>query len=150
MPGEEVAAGDLPRVARPPEGPEAAALAEDAADIRRMIEAGAGSPEAIRELAERLREHRAREEALWRAEVRPVLRQEGKGRLRGHRKGDAAATPEPAAAPAAGGQALTIGLAMLALVVVVVIAANTTVWVLLAPVLALLAWAWVQGRDDLS
>ena len=42
-------------------------------------------------LAARLREHRAREEELWRAAVKPSLVKEGKGRFRGHAK------PQPTA-----------------------------------------------------
>jgi len=121
--------------------PVAEALAEEAAEIRRLVEAGAGSPEAIRELAERLREHRQREEALWRAEVRPALVKQGRGRLRGHGQ------PAPDARDERTSNLLWLGLALLGLVLVVVVAANTSVWVLLLPVLALLVWAWNQGRD---
>ena len=122
-------------------------LAEEAAEIRRLVEEGAGSPEAIRALAARLREHRAREEELWRTAVKPALVKEGKGRLRGHAK--PAAPVEPASEGLTRSQqSLWLGVAMLGLVVVVVVAANTSVWVLLLPVLALLAWAWHQGRDS--
>jgi hypothetical protein len=121
--------------------PIARALADEAAEIRRMVEAGAGSPEAIRELAERLREHRAREEALWRAEVKPALVKQGRGRLR---RSDG---PAPPPEQVRSSQALWLGLGLLALVAVVVVAASTSVWLLLLPVLALLVWAWSQGRD---
>ncbi len=128
--------------------PEQLALASEAAEIRRMVEEGAGSPEAIRALAERLREHRAREEELWRTAVKPSLVKEGKGRLRGHAKAPApSSTP---AAPAGASQALWLGGALLVLVLVVIVAANSSVWVLLAPVVALLGWAWYQGRDSTS
>jgi hypothetical protein len=125
------------------------ALAEEAAEIRRMVEEGAGSPEAIRALAARLREHRAREEELWRTAVKPSLVKEGKGRLRGHAKPPPPAEPvsEP---PTKSSQSLWLGLGLLAVVLVVVVAANTTVWVLVLPVVALLAWAWQQGRDSTS
>lgn len=125
--------------------PEAQALAEEAAEIRRMVEEGAGSPEAIRELAARLREHRAREEELWRTAVKPVLVQQGKGRLRGHRK-PPPAEPVPPAHEAAS-QWAWLGGGLLAVVAIVLLAASTSVWVLVLPVLALLAWAWHQGRD---
>ena len=125
------------------------ALAEEAAEIRRMVEEGAGSPEAIRELAARLREHRAREEELWRTAVKPALVKEGKGRLRGHAK--PASSEEPASQGLSrSAQSVWLGVGMLGLVLVVVVAANTSVWVLLLPVLALLAWAWQQGRDSTS
>ncbi|MFZ6004187.1 MAG: hypothetical protein ACOYXM_09670 [Actinomycetota bacterium] len=125
----------------PREGPEARALAEEADEIRRLVEAGAGSPEALRQLAARLREHRAREEALWRAQVKPALVKEGKGRLRGHGK------PLPSAQETSSSNAMVLGLVLLGLVLVVVIAANTTVWLLVLPLLALIGWAWYQGRD---
>lgn len=130
-PGEEV-----------PDDPEARALALEAEEIRRLVEAGAGSPEAIRELAARLREHRAREEALWRAQVKPALVKEGKGRLRGHR------APEKTPEERTTSNSLWLGAILLGLVVVVVVAANTTVWLLVLPLVALVAWAWHQGRDS--
>jgi Flp pilus assembly protein TadB len=125
------------------------ALAEEAAEIRRMVEEGAGSQEAIRALAARLREHRAREEELWRTAVKPALVKEGKGRLRGHAK---PASPEgaPSEGLSRSAQSVWLGVGMLGLVLVVVVAANTSIWVLLLPVLALLAWAWQQGRDSTS
>lgn len=124
--------------------PEAQALAAEAEEIRRLVDAGAGSPEALRELAARLREHRAREEALWRAEIKPALVKENKGRLRGHGK---PAAPKQEASTS---NALMFGLLLLGLVLVVVIAANTTVWLLVLPVVALIAWAWKQGRDSIG
>lgn len=123
-------------------GPQARALAMEAEEIRRLVEAGAGSPDAVRELAVRLREHRAREEALWRAEVKPTLVREGKGRLRGHGR------PAPVKQQASPANSLWLGLVLLALVLVVVVAANTTVWLLILPVVALIGWAWHQGRDS--
>ena len=149
-PSGEPAAADEPETdAEPaPLTPEALALAEEAAEIRRLVEEGAGTPEAIRALAARLREHRAREEELWRTAVKPALVKEGKGRLRGHAKPP---TLEPASTPRARSQqSLWMGAALLGLVLVAIVAANTSVWVLLLPVLALLAWAWQQGRDSTS
>jgi uncharacterized protein YoaH (UPF0181 family) len=128
--------------------PEQQALAEEAAEIRRLVDEGAGTPEAIRELAARLREHRAREEELWRTAVKPALVKEGKGRLRGHAK---PLPTEPRSVPAAkSSQSLWVGLGVLGVVLVVIVAANTSVWVLLLPVIGLLVWAWYQGRDDTS
>lgn len=125
--------------------PEVRALAEEADEIRRLVDAGAGSPEALRDLAARLREHRAREEALWRTEVKPALVKENKGRLRGHRT-----TPAPPRPERPSSNLGALGLLLLLLVLAVVIAANTSVWVLVVPVLALVAWAWREGRDSSS
>jgi uncharacterized protein YoaH (UPF0181 family) len=127
---------------RSEDGPHARALEAEAEEIRRLVEAGASTPEAIRELAARLREHREREEALWRAEVKPGLVKEGKGRLRGHGR-PAASKPEVSAS-----NSLWLGLVLVGLVIVVLVAANTTVWLLVLPVLGLIAWAWRQGRDS--
>lgn len=127
-----------------PDGPDAQALAMEAEEIRRLVEAGAGSPEAIRELAARLREHREREEALWRAEIKPALVKEGKGRLRGHSR------PPAVERPSSASNSLMLGVVLLGLVLVVVVAASTTVWLLVLPVVALVVWAWQQGRDSTS
>ncbi|MGV3759916.1 MAG: hypothetical protein ACO1PW_10315, partial [Actinomycetota bacterium] len=160
-------------------------LAAEAAELRQMIDAGASSPEELRALAARLREHRQREEARWRAEVRPQLRKQGKGRLRSQPApptlpgaspapppgvpippppgGPAPDVAAPAAVeglgapwtppgtpitrtavpaePAPGSRALWVGLGLLAMVGLAVLAARTTVWVLLLPVLGLLVWA---------
>jgi hypothetical protein len=126
--------------------PEALALAEEAAEIRRLVEEGAGSPEAIRALAARLREHRAREEELWRAAVKPSLVKEGKGRFRGHAKPPPVEPRTPSQTKQV--QSAWLGGGMLAIVLIVIVAANTSVWVLVLPVVALLVWAWYQGRDS--
>lgn len=142
VPGTEAdAPDDTPVEVRP----EVWALAEEAEEIRRLVEAGAGSPEALRDLAARLREHRAREEALWRAEVKPALVKENKGRLRGHRTTPLSPRPEQ---PTSNLGAL--GVLLLLLVLAVVIAANTSVWLLVVPVVGLVIWAWREGRDSTS
>lgn len=119
------------------------ALASEAEEIRQLIDAGAGSPEELRALAARLREHRAREESLWRANVKPALVKENKGRFRGH----VGAPKEPKVASSL--SLASVGLSVLALVVVVVIAASTTVLVLIVPLIVLLGWAWRHGRDTM-
>lgn len=124
--------------------PEERALALEAAEIRRLVESGAKSPEAIRELAARLREHRAREEAIWRSEQRPALKREGKGRLRGHTR-SAPADPAPSSS-----NARWLALALIGFVLVVVLLASATIWLLVLPVVALLAWAWHEGRSATS
>jgi hypothetical protein len=142
--GSGLTGAPVPEPPRP--NPVAEALAAEAEEIRRLVEGGAGSPEAIRELAARLRAHREREEALWRSEVRPALVKEGKGRFRARSTPASSAAPEPAASP--GSQSLWLGVALLGLVLIVVLAASTTVWLLILPVLALLVWAWKQGQDS--
>ena len=165
-------------------------LAAEAAELRRLVDAGAGTPEELRALAARLREHRQREEAVWRSAVKPHLVKQGRGRLRRQPPASpppplpeigqpippppglaAEGSPDPALAPvppapglpptwlaaapppgaggavASGSRALWLGLGLLAMVGLAVLAARTTVWVLLLPLLALLGWAWVQGRD---
>ena len=126
-----------------PSDPTAHALASEAGEIRRLIDAGAGSPEELSALAARIREHRAREESLWRENVKPALVKENKGRFRGH-------TNMPKESTATSSLSLVrLGLAGLALLVAVVIAANTTVLLLVLPLIGLLAWAWKHGRDSM-
>lgn len=125
--------------------PEVRALADEADEIRRMVDEGAGSPEAIRDLAARLREHRAREEALWRSEVKPALVKENKGRLRGHPRPLRPAVPER---PSANLGALA--LLLVAILVIVLIAASTTAWVLVLALVGLVAYAWREGRKTLQ
>lgn len=163
-------------------------LAAEAAELRRLVDAGAGTPEELRALAARLREHRQREEAAWRSAVKPHLVKQGRGRLRRPPStppppplpalGDPIPPPPgvavegspdptvptvppalglpaswgvgeggPPVAPASGSRALWLGVGLLAMVAVAVLAARTTVWVLVLPVVALLGWAWAQGRD---
>jgi len=119
------------------------ALASEAEEIRRLIDAGAGSPEELRALAARLREHRAREESLWRESVKPALVKENKGRFRGHTSvsKESKTTSSP--------NLVSLGLAIVALLIVVVIAASTTVLLLVLPLIALLVWAWKHGRASM-
>src|SRR5688500_4716000 len=63
----------------PPLPPEIASGQEE---VRRLVDAGAASPEELRALAARLREQREREESAWRREVRPALIQARKARVR--------------------------------------------------------------------
>lgn len=125
-------------------GAEAEALEAEAVEIRRLIEAGASSPEELRELAARMRAHREREEALWRAQVKPTLKPK-RGGIVGVGRADAGAAAAPERDSSQ--QSLLLGLGLLALVVLVVLlaASSSVVWVLL-PVVAVLAAAWWQGR----
>lgn len=129
-------------LASPAEGSDAHGLATEAEEIRRLVDAGADSPEALRDLAARLREHRQREDSIWRAEVKPGLVKENKGRLRGHRT-----TSRVESADGKVSRAGVHGVLLIALLVIVVVAASTTVWVLIILVLGLLGFAWKQGRD---
>jgi hypothetical protein len=110
--------------------PEMLALEAEAAELRRQVEAGAGTPEELRALAGRLREHREREELVWRRSVRPALKRPE-------------SSPRRSVSLSGGGP---VGL--LAVTAAVVVAAVVTQNVVLAvvPVVALLAWAYAIGR----
>jgi hypothetical protein len=128
-----------------PQGPEADALAAERAALRERIDAGAATPEELRALAAQMREVRAREEQLWRQEVRPALVKARKGRMR---LGDLRDGPPGATGPAnPAGRSLGLGLAILGAVVVVVLLAtqSSALWVLL-PLVGVLVYAWRQGR----
>jgi hypothetical protein len=132
-----------------PEAPEARALAAEAQEIRRLIDAGAGSPEELRQLAERLRVHREREDAMWRAEVKPALVKSRKGTFSlGHLRSDKPAPPTPAQPHRS---SLVAGLGLLGMVVVVVLlaSASSILW-LVVPVAAVLAYAWWHGTQGSS
>ena len=174
----------------PPPGPGPAAprppgTDAEAAEIRRLVDEGAGSPEALRELAARLRAQRDREDQRWRAEVKPAL-------LKAKKRGGslpasvtaAAPSPFPVPAPPPGAalpppppapgpppdlpappppgpasgpvspEAVTtdreartwmLG-GLLAVLLMVLVALNTSVWLLVVPVVAVLAWAWREGH----
>lgn len=134
-----------PRTGPALQGPEADALAAEADEIRRLVDAGAGSPEELRVLAERMRAHREREEALWRAQVKPTLKAK-RGSLPVGRPLDAAVTPR---APSAPRQTLGLGLGLLgAVIVVVLLAASSSIVWLVLPVVGVLAVAWWQGKQQ--
>lgn len=127
------------------EGPEAQALAAEADEIRRLVDAGAGSPEELRVLADRMRAHRQREEALWRAQVKPTLKAK-RGSLAARGIGEPSAAPR---SQSAGRQTLLFGLGLLGAVIVVVLlaASSSILWVLL-PVVGVLGVAWWQGKQQ--
>jgi len=124
---------DVPRPAEPVADP----VAGDADDVRRMIDAGAASPEELRALAERLRQHRALEDERWRSEVKPALLKSKKVKLS---LGDLRDRPD-------GRGSLGIGLALIGGVLVLLLAATqgSFLWILL-PVAGVLGYAWRQGR----
>jgi hypothetical protein len=136
-PGPEVGTGDpaLPGVTRP--GPprlealdtaEARALAAEREETRRLVEAGAGTPEELRALAERLREQRAREEDLWRAAVKPALKRSRSDATQAKR-------------------ALAVGGALIACVALVLLATATgNAGLVLLPLVAVVVAAYVVGK----
>ena len=118
-------------------------LADGEAEVRRLVDAGAGSPEELRALAARLREQRAREEEAWRRDVRPALMRSKKARH------------ALAGVPSAERERRTVGgipvgsvlLALGAIVVLLLIASVTTPLVLVLPVVGVLVYAYQQGRE---
>ncbi|HEV8114833.1 MAG TPA: hypothetical protein VGP53_01240 [Acidimicrobiales bacterium] len=124
---------DVPRSAEPlPDS-----VADDADDLRRMIDAGAGTSTELRALAARLREHRSMEEERWRTEVKPALLKSKKAKLS---FGDLRDRPD-------GHGSLGTGLALLGGVLVLLLAATQVsfLWIFL-PATGVLACAWWQGR----
>lgn len=123
----------------PPLPPEVSSGQEE---LRRLVEAGAGTPEELRELAARLREQRALEEALWRREVKPALLESKKRRFH---IGDLRDRPEAVE----GSSGLGIGLGLLAGVAVILLAATQgSVLFMLVPVIGVLVYAYVQGKRE--
>ena len=72
--------GQLDRTgaADPPFPPE---LSTKEQELRRLVDAGAASPEGLRALAAKLEEKRSFEDSLWRRDVRPALMQAKKRRF---------------------------------------------------------------------
>jgi Flp pilus assembly protein TadB len=110
-------------------------------ELRRLVDAGAASPEELRALAAKLEEKRTYENSLWEREVRPALMQSKKRRLsvtdlRSKREGE----PDR--------HALVLAcLLVVAVLVLLLIATATSVLWLLVAVGAVLVYAWVQGRN---
>ena len=77
--GAEGTQGPEPDVEIPPLPPE---LSTKEQELRRLVDAGAASPEELRALAAKLEEKRSYEESLWRRDVRPALMQSKKRRFR--------------------------------------------------------------------
>jgi hypothetical protein len=135
---------DLPPELGPPAVPSdipplPAELASGEAEVRRMVDAGAASPEELRALAQRLREQREREESAWRREVRPALIESKKKvrfSLAERRERD---RDQSSVAAAAVVVVVVLGLLL--------VAAQTSVLVLLLPVAGVLVYAYLQGRE---
>jgi Flp pilus assembly protein TadB len=109
-------------------------------ELRDLVDAGAASPEELRELAAKLREQRSYERSLWQREVRPALMQAKKKRfslvdLRRERAEDESSS-------VALGVALVVGV-----LVLIFIAANTSFLILVVAALGVLVYAWVHGRQ---
>ncbi len=136
-PDEPEAADEEPVVPLPSLPPEVT-TGDD--ELRRLIEAGASTPEELRELAARIREHRDREEALWREEVRPGLK---KAKKRPFRLGDLVDKPEEPSSW--NGRAFGIAIVSVMLVLVLAAFQSTVVWVLLPPV-AVIVYVVAQAR----
>jgi len=108
-------------------------------ELRRLIDAGAASPEELRALAAKLEEKRIYEESLWQREVRPALLQSKKRRfsLLDLRRDNA---------DQRGNGPWLAGLLIAVVLVLLLIATQTSFLWLLVAVLAVLVYAWVQGR----
>ncbi len=109
-----------------------------------MVEAGAASPEELRALAAKLEAKRRHEESLWKRDVKPALKQSKKLRHRSP-KPEATATDDDATPPASHGLFLAAVLLVGVLVLIAVAAQTSFLWLAL-PVVAVLGYAWVQGR----
>jgi hypothetical protein len=108
-------------------------------ELRKLVDAGAASPEELRALAAKLQEKRTYEETLWQRDIRPALMQSKKrgSPLVGPRN-DGVEKPK------------YIGLALLLLGVVfllLLIATQTSFLWLLIPAVGVLVYAWMRGRS---
>jgi Flp pilus assembly protein TadB len=119
----------------PPLPPELSAREQE---LRALVDAGAGSPEELRELAAKLKEQRTYEESVWAREVKPALIQSRKKRpsivdLR--REGVESDR-----------NSIVLGLVLLvALLVLIVIATQTSFLLLLVGAAGVLVYAWFHG-----
>jgi len=123
-----------------PQGAPVDPVAVEADRLRDVIDAGAGTPEELRALAARIREHRALEESRWRSDVRPSLLKSKKRRFT---LSDLTDRPEKSSAT----NSLGLGLALLAGVFVLLLAATQSsfLWILV-PVAAVLIYAYREGK----
>jgi Flp pilus assembly protein TadB len=134
-------AEDPPPPPAPPIAPDPRATATEAerAEVRRMIEAGASTPEDLRALAEKMRQQRLAEDRAWRDQVKPELMASKKFRL-------SALRSEVDDEPNEQRRFLIIA-GVVVLAVTAVLTASSAPWLLIVLLLvALLAYAWVLGR----
>jgi ferric-dicitrate binding protein FerR (iron transport regulator) len=108
-------------------------------EVRRLVDAGASSPEELRALAAKLEERRRYEDEAWRREVRPALMQSKK-------RGSKITTPSPA--PRRDDRASLGLVAALAagMIGLLFLATQTSMWVLVLPAIGVLVYAWLHGR----
>jgi hypothetical protein len=106
-----------------------------------MVDAGASSPEELRDLAAKLKEQRSYERALWQQEVRPALMEAKKKRF------SLVDLRRETSEDESHGWGLAAVLA-LGVLVLIFVAANTSFVVLLIVPIAVLVYAWVHGRQD--
>ena len=111
-------------------------------EVRRLVDAGASSPEELRALAARLQEQRSYEDDLWRREVRPALMQSKKRRFGGVTAGEPRRDDRGTDRDSLQMAALLAG----GIIVMLLIATLTTMWFLVIPVVGVLVYAWVHGR----
>lgn len=116
---------------------------QEAEELKRMIDAGASSPEELRALAERIRQHKEMEESRWREEVRPGLMEAKKRRakLSDIRSGETE-KPERDNRMIGLGIAIVVGVLIL-----LAVASQSSFLLILLPVLAVLVYAYLQGRQ---
>jgi hypothetical protein len=134
---EEANASDVTLPSLPPE------VTDGDDEVRRLVDAGASTPEELRELAARIRAQRDLEDELWREEVRPALK---KAKKRPFQLGDLRERPDD------GGSHLYwygLGLVAAAGILVLLATQSSILWVLV-PLVAVLVYAFVQGRKDES
>ena len=127
----------IPAVPFPELPPEISSREEE---LRRLVDAGAASPEELRALAAKLEEKRTYEESLWEREVRPALMQSKKRRLR------LVDLRRDSRRPATHRGSLGLAALLLGGVLLLLLIATQTsfVWLLVA-VVGVLVYAWVQG-----
>jgi hypothetical protein len=128
---EPVAVDGIPSL--PPE------LSTKEQELRRLVDAGAASPEELRALAAKLEEKRIYEESLWQREVRPALMQAKKRRRfsLGDLRRDSVDK---------GSSGLVLGgLLFAAVLLLLLIATQTSFLWLFVAVVGVLVYAWVQG-----
>lgn len=116
------------------------ALAEGPDEVRRLVEAGASSPEDLRVLAAAIREQREREAMVWAREVKPGLVKARKASFNLSNLRSGAVERDSSQRMfllVAGGVAL-VALALL-------LVAQLSLVVLVVPVVALLGYAWWLG-----
>jgi hypothetical protein len=108
-------------------------------EVRRLVDAGASSPEELRALAAKLQERRTYEDEVWRREVRPALMQSKK------RRSKVVVPSEESRSDNLTSFGLAAAL-MAGMVLLLVIATQTSIVWLLLPVIGLLVYAWMHGR----